>query len=257
MTASLRLDGQTWLLVLTGAGVSAESGLPTFRGAGGLWEGRNVQEVASPEAFEKDPAMVWRFYSARREAALKVVPNAGHHALAAAEKQLGERLLLATQNVDGLHREAGSERLVELHGRLFYSRCSACAAPPVPDLKGYRPEALPVCVDCGELMRPDIVWFGEALEPAGFERISRFIHAARGGRLIFLAAGTSGTVFPAAALVELAAEAGAQTWLVDAAPAREHGEKFDQVVTGNSGDALPVLLGGPGLAVFKPTKQAE
>src|SRR5262245_32023136 len=110
------IDDRTRVLVVTGAGVSAESGLPTFRDANGLWENHPVEQVASPEGFAADPILVWRFYSERRAAALTVEPNPGHVALAALEARLGDRFLLATQNVDGLHRRAGSERIVELHG---------------------------------------------------------------------------------------------------------------------------------------------
>src|SRR5580692_8978781 len=128
-TPVLHLDDDTWLLVLTGAGVSAESGVPTFRDAGGLWEQHRVEDVASPEGFHRDPRLVWRFYSQRRTAALACAPNAGHHALASLEARLAERFLLVSQNVDGLHARAGSRRLLELHGNLFFTRCTACERP--------------------------------------------------------------------------------------------------------------------------------
>src|SRR5688572_32468449 len=109
------LDDDTWVMVMTGAGVSAESGIPTFRAAGGLWESHPVEKVASPEGFRSDPSLVWRFYSQRRDGARACVPNPGHKALVELEERIGDRFLLATQNVDGLHRKAGTERLVELH----------------------------------------------------------------------------------------------------------------------------------------------
>ena len=129
----LILDEDTSVLVLTGAGVSAESGIPTFRAAGGLWESYSIEQVASPGGFARDPALVWRFYSERRRKALTCLPNPGHHALRGLEERLGDRFLLATQNVDDLHRRAGSERLVEMHGNLFLTRCSHCALPPFRD----------------------------------------------------------------------------------------------------------------------------
>src|SRR5262249_29118299 len=122
----IQLDNQSRVLVLTGAGISAESGVPTFRDAGGLWEGHDVPDVASPDGFARDPLLVWRFYSLRRAAMTGIEPNAGHRALVALEARLGERFLLATQNVDGLHAAAGSERIVEMHGNLMRTRCTAC-----------------------------------------------------------------------------------------------------------------------------------
>jgi len=129
----LRIDGDTRLLVLTGAGVSAESGVPTFRDANGLWENHPIEKVATPEGFQEDPRLVWRFYSERRHKARDVRPNPGHAALAAAEAKMGDRFLLVTQNVDGLHRRAGSIRLIEIHGNLFETRCSGCRREPFPD----------------------------------------------------------------------------------------------------------------------------
>src|SRR6185437_1957008 len=139
MTAQprLRIDDDTRVLVLTGAGVSAESGIPTFRDAGGLWEQHRVEDVASPAGFRKDPALVWRFYSQRREGMAGRTPNPGHLAIAALEAGLGDRFLLATQNIDGLHAAAGSKRVVELHGNLFMTRCSLCDRPPFEDRDVY------------------------------------------------------------------------------------------------------------------------
>src|SRR5688572_33455322 len=114
-TMPITLDANTHLLVLTGAGISAESGIPTFRDAGGLWEGNAVEDVASPDGFRRDPLLVWKFYSQRRAAMANVVPNAGHRALAALEERLGDRFLLVTQNIDGLHAAAGSRRVIEIH----------------------------------------------------------------------------------------------------------------------------------------------
>jgi NAD-dependent deacetylase len=237
----LPLDDGTWLLVLTGAGVSAESGVPTFRGVGGLWRTHSVERVASPDGFDEDPGLVWEFYSERRAKARDVEPNAGHVALADVEARLGERFLLVTQNVDGLHRRAGSRRLVELHGNLFTSRCSKCARAPFADEAVYPVGTVPSCDACGARLRPHIVWFGEMLEERNLAAIDAFVERAAGGRLLFLAAGTSGAVYPAAGLVDVARRAGAKSWLVNA-DAADNAQRFDHVYRGKSGELLPALL---------------
>ncbi len=234
----LPLTKDSQVLVLTGAGVSAESGVPTFRDSNGLWEAHRVEDVASPEGFERDPNLVWRFYSLRREAALKVTPNPGHVALAKLEEKLGDRFLLATQNVDGLHPRAGSKRLLCIHGELFKSRCEYCAEP-FDDARTYFSE-LPKCADCGGAVRPHIVWFGEMLDPAHLQQVENFI-ARAGKNLIFIAAGTSGQVFPAAGFVDAARAVGGQTWLVDTAPSPGFAQRFDEVLVGKSGEILPQL----------------
>jgi NAD-dependent deacetylase len=243
---TLALDEDTSVLVLTGAGVSAESGIPTFRAAGGLWETHPIEQVASPGGFARDPGLVWRFYSERRKKALTCLPNPGHHALRALEERLGDRFLLATQNVDDLHRRAGSERLVEMHGNLFLTRCSRCALAPFRDLEEHMGSDLPRCPACARtgqrsLLRPHIVWFGELLDPRDLERIDRFMAAAR--RLVFLAVGTSGAVWPAAGIVRTARARGATTWLVNV-EAAENTAVFHHFVEGRSGLVLPDLLAG-------------
>ena len=232
-------------LVLTGAGVSAESGVPTFRDANGLWGQSKIEKFASPEGFEDDPALVWRFYSERRQGAQACHPNPGHWALAAFEKQLGNRFLLVTQNVDGLHQKAGSERVVPLHGDLFTTRCSGCDRKPFHDASLHM-DAPPACDRCASrgkkaFLRPHIVWFGEMLEPSYLQRIEAFI-AQAGKNLLFIAAGTSGAVYPAAGLVDRAKRGGAETWLVNA-EAAENTSSFDNFVRGKSGEILPRLLG--------------
>ena len=238
----LVIDDRTHLLVLTGAGVSAESGVPTFRDSNGLWEKHPVEAVASPQGFKADPALVWRFYSQRREGAAAVKPNPGHHTLAEWERRLGDRFLLATQNVDGLHRVAGSQRLVEMHGHLFTSRCSGCEREPFEDRTVYPEGTVPECDACGGALRPHIVWFGEYLDPANIERIDRFVQDAvkAQGRLVFLAAGTSGAVYPAAGLVEQVTARGGETWLVNLEPS-ENVSRFHHFVAGKSGEVLPTL----------------
>ncbi len=228
--------------MLTGAGVSAESGVPTFRGIDGLWRTHPVETVASPDGFDADPALVWEFYSERRAQAREVEPNAGHAALARVEARLGERFLLVTQNVDGLHRRAGTSRLVELHGNLFTSRCSKCTRTPFTDESVYPAGTVPACDVCGARLRPHIVWFGETLEERNLATIEAFLERARGGVLHFIAAGTSGAVYPAAGLVDVARRAGAKSWLVNV-EAADNAQRFDHFLRGKSGELLPVLLG--------------
>lgn len=191
------------VVVLTGAGISAESGVPTFRDAGGLWEGHRVEDVATPEAFAREPDTVQRFYDARRRAVASAVPNAAHLALARLERALGDGLLLVTQNIDDLHERAGSRRVVHMHGELSSALCGSCGrrSPAPGDLVEQ-----PSCPACGErMLRPDVVWFGErpydldVIEPA-LERCE-----------LFVAIGTSGAVYPAAGFVLVAAEYGART----------------------------------------------
>jgi NAD-dependent deacetylase len=246
LPSPLSIDADTHLLVLTGAGVSAESGIPTFRDANGLWENHAVEDVASPEGFSRDPALVWRFYSQRRAAAKTVAPNAGHEALARVERRLLDRFLLVTQNVDGLHLRARSERVVELHGNLFTSRCSTCERPPFHDEFVYE-GALPECDLCRErgkraLLRPHIVWFGEMLYEGDLERVDAFMDRAAEGQFVFLAVGTSGVVYPAAGLAEQARARGADTWLLNADPAGNQ-SSFDHFIKGRSAELLTSLLG--------------
>lgn len=186
-----RLSSSTSLVVLTGAGMSAESGVPTFRGVDGLWEGYKIEEVASPQAFECNPTLVHRFYNMRREALKTVQPNAGHHALARLEKEWPGPFLLVTQNVDDLHERAGSQKLIHMHGELRKVSCTACSSvfPWQEDLSVET--ACPHCAAVGH-MRPHIVWFGEM--PLGLDTI--FAALARVD--LFLCIGTSGVVYPAA-----------------------------------------------------------
>jgi NAD-dependent deacetylase len=242
----LTIDDETRLLVLTGAGVSAESGVATFRDSGGLWENHPVEQVATPEGFRQDPGLVWRFYSERRKQAGTVHPNPGHAALAAAEARMASRFLLVTQNVDGLHRRAGSRRLLEMHGSLFLTRCFHCERPAFADdslhLDGKVPEC-ELCTEAGRhgLLRPAIVWFGEMLDFELLRAIQGFLEERRPGRLVFLAVGTSGVVYPAAGLVREARAAGAETWLVNLEPP-DNRSAFDEFVQGPSGRVLPELF---------------
>ncbi|GAA5091087.1 NAD-dependent protein deacylase [Microbacterium yannicii] len=191
------------IVVLTGAGISAESGVPTFRGADGLWEDHRIEDVATPDAYERDPDTVLAFYDARRRALASVAPNAAHRALARLEGAIGDDLLIVTQNVDDLHERAGSRNLVHMHGELRRALCLACGRRP-----GWEADLLdrPGCPACGErMLRPDVVWFGEM--PYELERIENAIVAAD----VFVSIGTSGAVYPAAGYVALAAAFGART----------------------------------------------
>ncbi len=241
---SLPITDSTHVIVLTGAGVSAESGIPTFRRAAGLWEEHKVEDVASFDGFVRDPKLVWRFYSERRKAVLAVEPNPGHLALAALADRLGDRLLLTTQNVDGLHQRAGSKNVVELHGNLLYTRCASCDRPPFYDEDLYT-STIPMCGKCeaqgrAALLRPHIVWFGEALDPAVLHAIESFIQKAKGD-LLFLAIGTSGAVYPAASFVDWCKAAGGKTYLINLDES-DNVSAFDEVIIGKSGDVLPTLL---------------
>jgi NAD-dependent deacetylase len=191
------------VVVLTGAGISAESGVPTFRDAAGLWEGHRVEDVASPEAFQEQPHVVHRFYDARRAALAGVEPNAAHRALARLEQHLDTRLLVVTQNVDDLHERAGSRRVLHMHGELRSAWCVACddRSPWTDDLADG-----PACPTCGEpALRPDVVWFGEV--PYGMD----LIEDALGSADLFVSIGTSGQVYPAAGFVRTARRWGART----------------------------------------------
>ncbi len=189
--------------MLTGAGISAESGVPTFRDSDGLWEGHHPQEVATPEAFAADRSLVQRFYDGRRAALARVRPNAAHHALAELEAVLGEDLYLVTQNIDDLHEQAGSTRVHHLHGRLRAAWCQACDRrtpweQPLVDE--------PPCPGCGaRALRPDVVWFGEM--PYGMDEIHRALFSCD----LFVSIGTSGVVYPAAAFVDYAIAGGSDT----------------------------------------------
>ncbi len=184
--------------VLTGAGVSAESGVPTFRASDGLWEGHRIEDVATPSAFRRDPRLVWQFYNARRANVAKVAPNPGHHALAKLEGRWGDRFTLVTQNVDGLHRAAGSRNVLEIHGSLSRTRCTGCAK--VED-RGLEPLGdSPECPHCSAPLRPDIVWFHEPLPADVWAAAMTAAHEAD----VLLVVGTSAVVYPAADLIPIA-----------------------------------------------------
>lgn len=221
------------IVVLTGAGISAESGVPTFRDADGLWEGHRVEDVATPEGFEADPDLVLRFYDERRRSIAAVSPNAAHVALARLEEVLGEDLLVVTQNVDDLHERAGSRNLVHMHGELRRALCVQCGARPhwTGDLLGR-----PACPACGErMLRPDVVWFGEL--PYELDRIEEAVVACD----VFVSIGTSGAVYPAAGYVALAAAFGARTVELTLVPS-DAIVPFDDVRPGAATEVVPAWV---------------
>jgi len=233
--------GPVHLLALTGAGISVESGLSTYRAMNGLWRNHAVKDVATPYGFAQDPVTSWSFWSERRAEAQRAVPNQGHVALATLEQLLGDRFLLVTQNVDGLHQRAGNQRVVELHGNLHESRCDKCERPRFADDRIYQGSA-PKCEQCSDgLLRPAVVWFGEAIQQKDMDVVERFMARAAKHRFIFMAIGTSGIVTPASAFVEEARKLGAESWLVNLDPARNEAY-FDRVLLGESGTILPQLL---------------
>jgi len=228
------------IVILTGAGISAESGLATFRGADGLWEGHRVEDVATPEAFRRDPDLVHAFYDARRAMLREVEPNAAHRALARFDDEWKGDLLIVTQNVDDLHERAGAGRLVHMHGELRSAWCLACDARVRWDEDlAHRPPC-PSCGVAGRL-RPDIVWFGEM--PYDMDRIDRALMEAD----LFVSIGTSGNVYPAAGFIQTARYVGARTLEMNLEPS-SGSFLFDESRAGRAGELVPVwaeeMLGG-------------
>ena len=230
-----RVAAARHVMVLTGAGVSAESGVPTFREAQtGLWSRYSAEQLATPGAFLDDPDTVWAWYEWRRDLVAAARPNPGHLALAALERRL-PRLTLVTQNVDGLHARAGSTDPVEFHGNLFDNRCFDCGAPardvprpcPVP----------PRCTRCGGRLRPGVVWFGEPIPAEALERASAAVNDCD----VFLSVGTSSLVYPAAGLAAQAASRGALVAEVNPVPSAL-ARQADIAWAAPSGEALPALL---------------
>lgn len=224
------------VFVLTGAGISAESGIRTFRDANGLWEQYRVEDVASPEGWAHDAEVVWRFYSERRAQAAQCSPNPAHVALAKLEEVLGDRLFLCTQNVDPLHERAGSRRVHHMHGELFRSRCERCdAADFVDEATYFSAGAIPRCA-CGGRLRPHIVWFGEM--PLGLDAIADALDRCD----VFVTIGSSGAVYPAAGFVrQVRGRRGVRTIYVGPEAPYNAGS-FDECRLGKAGQVAPSLF---------------
>lgn len=221
-------------LILTGAGISAESGIRTFSDTGGLWEEHSVQDVASPQGFQRNPKMVWDFYKERYRQALLFKPNPAHYALKKLEDHLGDSFQLITQNVDGLHARAGSRRVYEMHGRLCSCYCTHCKSRfSMEDLN--LGEDIPLCSKCGNYLRPDIVWFGEI--PFYLYEIEEHLKNCD----VFMVVGTSGTVYPAAGFVMTAKLFGAYTIAVNLEKPDNLGF-IDEFYQGKSGELVPGIV---------------
>jgi len=221
------------IVVLTGAGISAESGVPTFRDADGLWEGHRVEDVATPHAFLADPETVHRFYDARRESLATVAPNPAHTALAELEQRLGDDLTLVTQNIDDLHERAGSSRVVHMHGELRSALCLRCGRRA--EWEGPMLDATP-CPSCGRGdLRPDVVWFGEI--PYHMDAIFDALVECD----LFVSVGTSGAVYPAAGFVQQARAFGARTLELNLVPS-EGSHYFHEARHGRAGDLVPTWV---------------
>lgn len=229
----VRMNDERSIMILTGAGISAESGLATFRGPGGLWEGHRVEDVCTPEALAADPALVHRFYDLRRAALAEVAPNAAHQALARLDDAWGGSLLIVTQNVDDLHERAGAKRLVNMHGELRSALCAACG-----DRLPWRDPLPPstCCAACSApSLRPDIVFFGEM--PYHMEQIE----AALSQCDLFVSIGTSGAVYPAAGFVQLARRYGAETLELNLEPSAGS-DWFDESRFGPASALVPAWV---------------
>ncbi len=219
------------IAVLTGAGISAESGIPTFRGAGGLWRNFRPEELATPEAFDRDPATVWEWYRWRRELIAQAQPNAGHLALVRLEERTAVFALI-TQNVDGLHDRAGSRRILKVHGDIWTNRCRDCGRETarLPE------DRLPLCA-CGGLLRPGVVWFGEALPQDVWRDAEKAVSSAD----VLLVVGTSTQVYPAAGLVPYALEQGAA--VIEVNPEEtSYSSSIDVCLRGPAGEILPQII---------------
>lgn len=225
------------IVVLTGAGISVESGLPSFRGAGGLWHGHRLEEVATPEAFGRQPALVQRFYDERRRQLLAddIAPNNAHLALAELERRWAGDVLVITQNIDDLHERAGSTSIIHMHGEILKARCLACDVISARRDDLEKSHACPSC-SANNRLRPHIVWFGEM--PLELDRIYQALEYAD----LFLAVGTSGQVYPAAGFVQAINELGrAHTMELNLEPSAVHGQ-FDEQRIGKASETVPALV---------------
>jgi len=228
-------------IAFTGAGISAESGVPTFRGSDGLWKRYRPEELATPEAFKRNPALVWEFYRWRMRKILEARPNPAHYALAELE-EMGILKGVITQNVDDLHREAGTKNIIELHGNIFRVRCTSCTYRENLKASGrvrefVNSEDIPRCPRCGSLLRPDVVWFGEPLPRDALERAFRLAEKAD----VVIVVGTSGLVYPAAYIPYIVKEHGGR--VIEVNVERSGITPIaDVFLRGKAGEVLPKLV---------------
>lgn len=229
-----RLAAARSITILTGAGISADSGVPTFRGTDGLWRNFRAEDLATPEAFERNPRLVWEWYNWRRELIAAKKPNPAHEAIAGLERRCAQFWLI-TQNVDGLHRTAGSQRLSEIHGNIWMVRCTACGQ--VSENRDVPIRILPACRNCQNLLRPHIIWFGESLAEEDLQRSYTALQSSD----LCLVIGTSGVVYPAAGFASIAKEAGAFVAEInlDRTPQTD---LVDLSLQGRAKDIVPLLL---------------
>ncbi len=234
LLARTRIASARRVTVLTGAGISADSGVPTFRGADGLWRNFRAEDLATPEAFARDPRLVWEWYNWRREIIATKRPNAAHEAIVEMERRCSQ-LWLITQNVDGLHRAAGSQSLSEIHGNIWKVRCTGCGV--ISDNREVPLPALPACRLCHSLLRPHIVWFGESLWGEDLRRCNEALEACD----LLLVIGTSGVVYPAAGFAAIAKEGGAMVIEINL-ESTPQSELVDLSLQGRAKDLVPQLL---------------
>jgi NAD-dependent deacetylase len=234
-----KLKNANKVTVLTGAGVSAESGVPTFRDKDGLWDKFNPQELANMNAFMKNPELVWEWYKWRQDLISRIKPNAGHYALAELEKIMtdsGRQFTLVTQNVDGLHKKAGSKNIFELHGNIMRIKCLKCNYF-TSEIDAFSGQKIPRCPTCGQMLRPDVVWFGEMLPEY---EISKSFEASENCD-VFFSVGTSAVVYPAAMLPVHAKNDFA--FVVEINPEKSAiAHNLDEVILGKSGEVLPLIV---------------
>ncbi|MBX3306112.1 MAG: NAD-dependent deacylase [Nitrospira sp.] len=229
-----RLAAARNITVLTGAGISADSGVPTFRGADGFWRQYRAEDLATPDAFARDPKLVWEWYNWRRELLAMKQPNAAHLGIVELERR-SPTFWLITQNVDGLHRDAGSRNLSEIHGNIWKVRCTGCHA--VDENRDVPISILPSCLQCGALLRPHIVWFGESLLAEDLQQCSTVLRSCD----LLLVIGTSGVVYPAAGFASVAKDAGAFVAEINLDPTPQS-SLVDVSLQGRAKDLVPLLL---------------
>jgi len=235
LLARAQLASARNITVLTGAGISADSGVPTFRGAEGLWRNFHAEDLATPEAFARDPRLVWEWYNWRRELIATKQPNPAHIALVELERRAHDTFWLITQNVDGLHRTAGSQRLSEIHGNIWKVRCTGCG--DISENREVPLPLLPKCQLCHALLRPHIVWFGESLWEEDLRRCDEALQTCN----LLLVIGTSGVVYPAAGFASVAKEVGALVIEINL-ESTPQSDLVDLSLQGRAKDLVPLLL---------------